>query len=408
MVEGSGRWRNLGTAAGAAAAVLFAAFDLYQWALAYAADRFHNDFTFYYAAARIGLAHGWPSIYDLGLQQAELDAMGSGITIAELARYISPPPVAWAALPFTALPYPLAYWTWSALLLAALVLVWRLTAPGSGGKRVIFLAAAIGWLPVIYGLQLGQPQFLVALGVAGSYTLLRANRPFWAGIALSPLALKPQLAFLVPIVLLVARRDRAFMGSVVGLGVVGIASILALGPGGVGAYEARLSFASGVPVNRELTLAYFLGATNLARAVQVGVGLWTLFLVYRMRRRGPEWLYACALAGGMLATPYAHLDDLVMIGLAGWLCLRAGAPAWTWACFLAFVIAAEGVAIWGPAPVLLGELGFLGLLSVAALKHDDRDAEKDRAKTEHDAGLDRDRQNAVVDGQPQAVDLGKA
>ena len=89
----SRRWRNLGIASGAVTAVLFAAYDLYQWAQAYAGDRFHNDFTFYYAAARIGLAHGWPSIYDLGLQQAELDAIGSGIKIALLARYISPPPV---------------------------------------------------------------------------------------------------------------------------------------------------------------------------------------------------------------------------------------------------------------------------------------------------------------------------
>src|SRR5213592_1583296 len=113
----SSRWRNLGAAAGAATAALFAVFDLYQWALAYSADRFHNDFTFYYAAAKIGVAHGWPAIYALGLQQAELDAMGSGIKIAELARYISPPPVSWSALPLTALPYPVAYWTWSGLLL---------------------------------------------------------------------------------------------------------------------------------------------------------------------------------------------------------------------------------------------------------------------------------------------------
>ena len=87
----SPRWRNLGTAAGAVTAGMFAIFDLYQWASAYAADHFHNDFTFYVAAARIGLEHGWPSIYNLTLQQAQLDAIGSRITIAELARYISPP-----------------------------------------------------------------------------------------------------------------------------------------------------------------------------------------------------------------------------------------------------------------------------------------------------------------------------
>src|SRR6266568_7566427 len=131
----SSRWRNLGAAAGAATAALFAIFDLYQWALAYAGDRFHNDFTFYFAAARIGLTHGWGSIYDLALQQAQLDAMGSRITIAQLARYISPPPVAWSALPFTALPYEVAYWVWSALLLAALAAASWLASPPVGRAR---------------------------------------------------------------------------------------------------------------------------------------------------------------------------------------------------------------------------------------------------------------------------------
>src|ERR1700682_2622624 len=147
------RWRNLGVAAGAVTAALFAAYDLYQWAMAYAADRFHNDFTFYYSAARIGPEHGWSSIYDLGLQQMELDAIGSGIKIAELARYISPPPVAWSALPLVPLPYEVGYWMWSALLLITPVWTWYLAAPG-GPWRLVHLAAAIAWLPVVSGLEL--------------------------------------------------------------------------------------------------------------------------------------------------------------------------------------------------------------------------------------------------------------
>jgi hypothetical protein len=361
----SRRWRNLGTAAGALTAALFAAFDLYQWWAAYAGDRFHNDFTFYFAAARIGLGRGWASIYDLALQQAQLDALGSGIKIAELARYISPPPVAWVAVPLTLLPYPMAYWTWSGLLVAALVLTWYLASPGRGRARAIFLVAAIGWLPVIYGLQLGQPGIFVALGVAGCYALLRADRPLWAGIALGAIALKPQLAFLVPVALLAARRDRAFLGSVLALGALAGASILALGTGGLTAYLDRLSFAAGVPVNRELTLAYVVDGA--ARPIQVAIAAWALVLAYRMRNRGPEWPFVCALVGGMLATPYVHLDDLLMLGLAGWLSLRAGAPAWTWLYVLAGLLAIEGEPIWGPVPVIAAELGALLLLTVAAL-----------------------------------------
>ncbi len=362
---GPGRHRNLLIAAGAVTAVMFAGFDLYQWALAYASDNFHNDLTFYYSAARIGLTHGWPSIYDLRLQQEALDGLGSGIQIAELARYISPPPVAWAALPLTLLPFQAAYAVWSALLLLALVGTWYLAAPGTGRPRLVHIAAALAWLPVIYGLQLGQPELFVALGVAGCYALLRTGRPVWAGVALGALVLKPQLAFLVPPALLVGGRYRAFAGSAVAIGLVVLAAVLVVGPGGVSAYEQRLSFAAGVPVNRELTIAAFIGNLAAARVIQAAIAIWALALVYRFRRRGHEWLFVPALVGGIAASPYLHLDDLVMIGLAAWLYLRTfPTPRWSWVFLLALVIAAEGIPIWGPLPVIVGELGSLLLLTV--------------------------------------------
>ena len=360
--------RNLGIAAAAAAAVPFAAWDLYKWVEAYASDHFHNDFTFYLAAARIGLGHGWRSIYDLSIQQAELDAMGSRIHIAELARYISPPPVAWLALPFTPLPYELGYWTWSAMLLVALVSTWYLTAPGSGPERLVHLAAALGWLPVIYGLQLGQPGPLIALGVAGSYVLLRKGRPFLAGIALGVLALKPQLGFLVPIALLVSGRYRAFAGAVAALGILAAVSAISIGPDGVVTYEERLNFAAGVPVNRELTLAPYIGDLTVTRIVQVAIVILTLGLVYRLRKGPLEWTFVLALAGGLLASPYLHLDDLVMLGLAAWFYLRIDRkPRWAWLFVLSLVIAAEGIPFWGPLPLIAGEITLL-LLSLTPPK----------------------------------------
>ena len=375
--------------------MIFAVFDLYQWVAAWSSDHFHNDFTFYYVAAQIGLAHGWSLIYDLQLQQAYLNALGSGITVAELARYISPPPVAWLAVPLTAMPFNEAYAYWSGLLLVALGVTWRFAAPapGSGRLRELFLAAAVGWLPVIYGVQLGQPGLFVALGGAGSYALLRSGKDWWAGIALGAIVLKPQLAFLVPLALLAAGRYRAFAGSVLALGLLAAASALALGGEGISAYQQRLAFAASVPVNRELTLAYFLG--DAARPAQVLVAAWALVLAFLTRKRGPEWPYAIALVGGMLATPYVHLDDLMMLGLAGWLVLRAQTASWAWVYVLAVVIAIEGEPIWGPAPVILGELGALGLLSLAALKHDDRDEQHHGAEGQHDAGLGGDSEHAA-------------
>ena len=354
--------------------MLFAVFDLYQWLSAWSSDHFHNDFTFYYVAAQIGSEHGWPHIYDLQLQQAYLNALGSGITIAELARYISPPPVAWAALPLTILPYTQAYAYWSGLLLVALGVTWRFAAPAprSGRLRELFLVGAIGWLPVIYGLQLGQPGLFVALGVAASYALLRSGRrPLWAGVALGAIVFKPQLAFLVPLGLLASRQYPAFFGSVIALGAIGVVSVLALGAAGTSSYLDRLSFAAAVPVNRDLTLTYLIG--DAARPAEIFIAAWTMLIANRILWRGVEWVYAVALVGGLLATPYVHLDDLMMLGLAAWLVLRASPPAWSWAYVLALVIAVEGEPIWGPAPVLAAEVGALILLSAAALRSASRD-----------------------------------
>src|SRR5712691_7798047 len=228
----SRRWRNLGVASGALAAAMFAGFDLFQWAVAYGSDHFHNDFTFYYAAARIGVTHGWQSIYDLNLQQSELDAIGSRIRIAELARYISPPPVAWLALPFTLLPYPVAYLSWSAL--------------------------------------------------------LRKHRPFLSGLALGVIVLKPQLGFLLPIALLAGGRLRAFAGAVLAIGVLLVASGVNVGPDGMAAYAERLSFAANVPVNQQLTLALVMGGLAAARLVQGAIAIWALALAYRLRKQSVE------------------------------------------------------------------------------------------------------------------------
>lgn len=364
----SRRWANLATAAGGAVAVPFAVFDLIQWGAAYASDRFHNDFTFYYAAARIGLAHGWPAMYNLSLLQGELDALGSGIKIAQLARFISLPPLAWAVVPMTALPIAPAYFLWSALLLAALALTWHLAAPSRGRSRYLHLAAALGWVPVIYCLQLGQPGLFIAAGVAASYALLRAGRPVWAGVALAVLAFKPQLAFLVPPGFLVAGRYRAFLSSAVTLGALTAASALALGADGMSVYRDRLGFASTVSVNRVLTLYSVFGDVTVTRAVQVLIAIWALALVYRLRHREPEWIFIVALFGGLLASPYLHLDDLVMLGLAGWLLVRVRSFAWTPAYLVAAVLAVEGEVVWGPLPLVGAELLGLVLISLVALR----------------------------------------
>jgi alpha-1,2-mannosyltransferase len=363
-MSGSRPARNLAVAGAGAAVVVLAVYDLGVWIQTILADSFHNDLSFYYAAARLGLTHGWSGLYNLELQQEQLQAIGSQIRVAELARYISPPPLAWLVVPITVLPFQWAYLLWSAVLVLALAVTWLLASPGSGRSRVLYLVAAIGWLPVIYGLQLGQPGMLIALGVAACYALLQRDREVAAGAVLGVMVLKPQLAILVPAALLVTGRWRAFAAATVVLAILVALSALALGGGGVAAYEQRLSFASTVPVNQAQTLAPWIGNLPVTRAVQVLIALWALGLAYRLRARGPGLVIAVALVGGLAAGPYVHYDDLTMLGLAGWLYLRSSKQRWGWAYLLALAIAAEGFPIWGAGPVLIGELGALAALTV--------------------------------------------
>ena len=404
---GRGRRRNLLLAGGAAAAVVLAGYDLWIWISSFASDNFHNDFTFYFAAARLGLDHGWPHLYDLNLQQAELDAIHSHITVAQLARFVSPPPLAWAVIPLTLLPYPAAYWAWSAVLLGALVLAWSIASPGRGPARLVFLAAAVGWLPVIYGLQLGQPALLVAAGVAASCALLWRRQDWAAGAVLAVLVLKPQLALLVPPALLVAGRWRAFVAAVIAAGALAAVSVVVLGASGVSAYEGILNFATTVPQNQSQTLAAWLPNLPVTRAVQAAIALWTLALAYRMRRHGPQTVIAIALAGGLAASPYVHYDDLTMLGLAMLLFVRGRRPRGTYAYCAALFIAAEGFPVWGAGPVLAGELFALLLLSVSAFKHGDRVAEHHQPEGEHDSDLQRDGHDVPADRHGELIDHGR-
>src|SRR5260370_25982579 len=117
------------------------------------------------------------------------------------------------------------------------------------------LVAGVAWIPVIYALQLGQPGLFVALGVAGSYALLRKHRPFLSGLALGVIVLKPQLGFLLPLALLAGGRYRAVAGAAVGIGLLLLASAANVGPARLAAYAQRLSFSAGAPVNRPVTPA---------------------------------------------------------------------------------------------------------------------------------------------------------
>jgi hypothetical protein len=280
-----------------------------------------GDFALYYIFARVGLRHGFGALYDLAAQRQEWLALGSKFFYPAIFT----PPVAWLVAPFAVFPFPVAYSLWNALLALATFTTWWLLAPGKGLARMAHLAVALALPLVAFGLLLGQVVILVAAAVALSWWLLRRGHPLLAGLTLSLVAIKPQLAFLVPLALLVTGQWRLFAGWLAGSVGMLLVALVTLGPANLHLYLLRLLAtghaldASLVPV--QLTVSGLLGngvAALVAQALIAGLLLWLC------RRRGSaEFAIAAGLCGSVLITPYLHAQDLGVMLASAWLYLRS-------------------------------------------------------------------------------------
>lgn len=282
-----------------------------------------SDFGQYYLISRVGLRHGFARIYDLGAQRQEWISLGM------TSWFPNPdtPALAWFTAPLALLPYGVASALWTALIVACVGLAWWLCAPVASRGRHLWLAAA--FFPVLFALRLGQVVPIVLAAVAVAYWLLRRDRDRLAGLVLLLLALKPQLAILVPPALLLAGRRRAFLTFGAGAALIGVAAAAGLGAGGVALYLHRLLGAVSQPgAGKELLVATDLTLRALVPApgawvAQAGLAAAALVAARAWRSRGVEVPLAAGIVGSLLLTPFIHVQDLSMLLVAGWLTLRA-------------------------------------------------------------------------------------
>jgi hypothetical protein len=286
----------------------------------------YADFGNYYLYANVGLHHGWNHLYDLAAQQQEWLRLG-GSDVVPWFPIIYPPPLPWLVVPFTLLPLPVAYACWSALLLGCIILAWRLVVPTpSRLARWTALAAMLAVMPVIYALLLGQILILELAAIAAVWWLVSRGRELPAGILLTVLVFKPQVAFLVPLALLVIGRWRTVAVWLTGSALIAVVALVSTGINGLRDYANRVSDASATPpqffVPTQLTLGGLFGHGLLTLTVGALLVALTIAAVYRYRGEGPAVPIACALVGSMLVTPYLHQQDLATLLLAGGIALH--------------------------------------------------------------------------------------
>jgi Glycosyltransferase family 87 len=317
---------RLWAAGGLWAGVLLVAFDLYAAVATYIPQfRVRNDFRLIYGAALDGWTYGYSHLYDLAVQKQVVEGLGPG---TYWSPYLNPPPLAWLGTPFLPVPFDGAILLWTLLVMAAAWLAWRLVAPGGGAlTRWAHLALFLGLFPTAFGLMVGQPVSLVAAAVAVAWWLADRRRPVLAGLALSLVAVKPQLALLVPLSLLVAGHGRMFAAWFAATAVMVVVALVLLGGDGLQRYRDALSLASQWEPTRRYAIAGPLGLGPQVYVVEVVVVVVAVVAAWRQRRTGAARPIATGIVASLLFTPYVGFQDFAMLVVAAWLVIRSGAAS---------------------------------------------------------------------------------
>jgi len=298
------------------------------------------DFFVYYLAAQVGQAHGWAAMYDPStFLPLVTTAVGRPLP------YLNPPELAWLVLPLSWLPYSLASWIWGVVLALALGVTWYVAAPGNGRFRMMHLVAAVTLLPVFVSVLIGQASLIIVAIVAIAWWLIRRDQLWLAGAVLALIFLKPQLAFVVPLALLLAGYWRVFLSWLAVTAVLAIIAIVAVGTSVFHHVMESLARVHGIPgpvqMSLERQLPWPLAAAGLLLVVGIAV-----VVIWRWRGVGPSIPIAIGLLASMLVSPYVNFYDLSAPLLAAWLILRANPPRWQQVAIVAMYAPAFVAPIW--------------------------------------------------------------
>jgi hypothetical protein len=326
----------------------------------------HYDVRMYYVAAEAGLRYGWSTIYDQAILRALSTTFPAGQRVIDNEiTFASPPLLAWLFAPLTTVSEPMAYALWTVLSVAALVFAWYVAAPYTGVAKLALLLAALGVSPVFWSLYLGQPTMILIAFLAGAWALTARSRPVAAGAALAfATFLKPQVVILVPAALLLSGHYRLVASWAAGCALLGIASVVQLGPSGLMAWWNATREIQNLSVNTQATLAYLLGNGPVTYALWALQGAIALLIAWR-RRRELEMVFAVGLIGTIVAASYLHEQDYSTLVLAAWLLLRMSPPMWQRWWLLAGILSMQ-LLDYTASPQLIFDAAWLGMLLVAS------------------------------------------
>jgi hypothetical protein len=306
-----------------------------RWREGPVASPYAGDFIHEYSTAWIVLHGDAAELYSFGyVHEVQHDPARMGFTWDADSMNVPyyPPPYYALIAPLAWLDYRDAAHFWIALqflaLAASFILLVR-THPALRPALWWALPVAVLFPPVALGLVSGQKGALWLLVFAGTWGLLRSERPVAAGVVFGLLALKPPLALVLGAVML-ARREWGFLAGAVATGLALVAASLPLGSeawsGWIGAMLEP------VAQDRDVLLAKshcWLGFARVALGTYAGAGVVALTLVLdgltlaalfplwrgSFASGGPrrELAFAAALLATVLVSPHLYSYDLTLL-----------------------------------------------------------------------------------------------
>lgn len=280
-----------------------------------------RDFLNFWMAGRAAWEPDPGRYYDPAFYTATLQQLLGG---RYMQQWSYPPMLLLLAAPFGQLPYLLAYAVWTGLGFAALWRALGLYDLGRGGRACVMLSPA-----TLFCLLCGQNALFTAAAML-AMVHWRQSRPVVAGLLLGLLSCKPQVALLLPVMLLAERNWRALaMACATTLALLALTAMI------FGLPLLQHYWAVGMPAQAQVLrepaaviaalmptafIQLWLLGLGYAPAMwlQGMLGLATAVLVYRLFRhtgaRVPT-LVVLAMAG-VLATPYLLSYDLIFLAAA--------------------------------------------------------------------------------------------
>ena len=269
------------------------------------------DFVSFWAAGRMATGGHAAMAYDISAHRAVEETVTH---IGGLMPFPYPPPFLFIVSAFAWLPYCLAYILW----IAATCGLYFASA-----KRLMLPRFAFAHPASIVNAMIGQNGFLTA-GIFILGTSVIDSQPFAAGLILGLLALKPQLATLVPVALVAGRQWRASGGAVFSAAVLlGLAALVF----GINTYRAFLvigrHYADFMATDRwnwaEQASVFgffrFLGASRVyALTAQTGAAVIAAAITWHAWETHHKNRAAILAAATLLVPPYVFTyDSLILI-----------------------------------------------------------------------------------------------